>query len=194
LKRIVTTETELYDDERINIVYTGALYKKIRSPLQALKMFSRLIEEDKRIILHFYINGDCSPIVNNYCEKYPDNIINHGSVHTGFAKAAIISADLLLSIGNSDITQLPSKIFEYISTGNPVVHFYSNQDDPVISILSEYSNSCCIGNDESFIQQGEMKIRELIKNHGDKIEFEEVENIYYKATPRFIAKKIVEIL
>lgn len=194
LKRIVTTETESYDDDRINVVYTGALYKKLRSPLHALKLFSRLIEADKRILLHFYINGDCSSIVNCYCEKYTENIINHGSVPTNFAKAAIINAALLLSIGNSDITQLPSKVFEYISTGNPVVHFYSNQEDPVISILNDYNNSCCVGNDESSMQQGELKIRELIKNIGNKIEFKEVEKIFYIATPRFTANKIVELL
>ncbi|KGP75328.1 hypothetical protein JT05_11130 [Desulfosporosinus sp. Tol-M] len=194
LKRIVSTETVLYDNGRINVVYTGALYKKIRSPLHALKLFSRLIEVDKRILLHFYINGDCNSIVNSYCEKYPENIINHGSVPTSFAKAAIMNADLLLSIGNTDITQLPSKIFEYISTGKPVAHFYFNQDDQIISILSDYDNSCCIKIDESLLLQGELNLQELLRNVNKNIDFAEVQNIFYKATPRFTANKIVDLI
>ncbi|RID84738.1 hypothetical protein D1953_12800 [Peribacillus asahii] len=193
LKRITTMESKIFDPNRINIVYTGSLYKKLRSPLTALKLFTRIIEKDKRILLHFYINGDCSSIVNSYCELYPENIINHGSVPTGFAKAAIINADILLSIGNSDISQLPSKIFEYVSTGNPIVHFYSNLEDPVISILKQYNNSCCVSNAENLIEKNELNILELIKSSNNRIEFEEVENIYYKATPKYIANKIIEL-
>lgn len=194
LKRITSTEIVPYDCEKINIVYTGALYKKIRNPLYALKLFSRLIEVNKKIILNFYINGDYNSIVDSYCEKYPENIINHGSVPTNFAKAVIINADILLSIGNSDVTQLPSKIFEYISTGNPIVHFYSDKEDPVISLLNNYTNSCCVGNDDSLIQKEELKLQEMINNLGNNIQFNEVEKIFYKATPRFTANKIIELL
>jgi len=193
LKRVISNETIIYDCKRINIAYTGALYKKIRSPLYALKLFSRLIEKDRRILLHFYINGDCNSIVDSFCEKYPDNIINHGSVSTGFAKAAIINAQLLLSIGNSDITQLPSKIFEYISTGNPILHFYTDSKDQVIKILNQYSGSYCIKSDESSIKQEE-KVRKTLTNFGNKIDFNEVEKIFYNATPKFIANKIMELL
>lgn len=194
LKQVVSNENITYNRERVNIVYTGALYKKIRSPLNALKLFSNLINKDKRITMHFYITGDCNSIINSYCEKYPNNIINHGSVPTDTAKAAIISADILLSIGNSDVTQLPSKIFEYISTGNTIMHFYSKEEDPVITILSRYNNSYCIANDEEYTQQVESMVLERINNLEDKLDFDGVENIYSNATPKFTAKKIMDLL
>ena len=33
-------------------------------------------------------------------------------------------ADILVNIGNSIDNQMPSKIFEYISTGKPILNFY----------------------------------------------------------------------
>ncbi|MHB8129113.1 MAG: glycosyltransferase family protein [Mobilitalea sp.] len=193
LKKIVTTENMVYDNQRINIVYTGALYKKIRSPLYALLLLEKLIKKNNKITLHFYITGDCNSIINKYCDKYPDNIKNYGSVSTDMAKAAILSADILLSLGNSDVTQLPSKIFEYISTGNPILHFYSHNEDAVIGLLSRYINSCCISNSIDYNENIEKISLEKINNFGDKLEFNEVERIYIDASPKYIAKKIIEL-
>ncbi len=46
----------------------------------------------------------------------------------------------LLSIGNLNPTQLPSKVIEYISTGKPVVHFAEIENDPVIKIANDFDN------------------------------------------------------
>ena len=50
------------------------------------------------------------------------------------------SLHCLLSIGNLNPSQLPSKVIEYISTGKPVIHFVEIQDDPVLEIANEFSN------------------------------------------------------
>ena len=50
------------------------------------------------------------------------------------------SLHCLLSIGNLNPAQLPSKVIEYISTGKPVLHFVEIQDDPVLEIVEEFSN------------------------------------------------------
>jgi dimeric dUTPase (all-alpha-NTP-PPase superfamily) len=52
----------------------------------------------------------------------------------------VTSLHCLLSIGNLNPSQLPSKIIEYISTGKPVLHFVEIKDDPVLEIAKEFSN------------------------------------------------------
>ena len=52
----------------------------------------------------------------------------------------VTSLHCLLSIGNLNPAQLPSKIIEYISTGKPVLHFVEIKDDPVLEIAKEFSN------------------------------------------------------
>ena len=41
------------------------------------------------------------------------------------------SVHCLISIGNMNTHQLPSKVIEYLSTGKPVIHFAEVADDPV---------------------------------------------------------------
>ena len=46
----------------------------------------------------------------------------------------------LVSIGNLNTTQIPSKVIEYISTGKPVIHFCEVKNDPVKNIAKEFEN------------------------------------------------------
>ena len=62
----------------------------------------------------------------------------------------------LLSIGNKNAAQLPSKVIEYLSTGKPVVHFAEIGDDPVIEISKKYPNLLVISKEldkEEFIKK-----------------------------------------
>lgn len=191
LRRIATNKRIIYDNEKINIVYTGHLYKEIRSPEFVLKVLSKVVEKNKSVMIHFYIRGNCGQIVNSYCEKYPENIINHGLVPTDVAKAAIMSANILLSIGNKDISELPSKTFEYISTGKPVLHFFFSKEDPVVNILNQYGNSFCVEIDNQHVDFTASVVFGWIEKPREIIEFDEVEKMFYNATPQFTANKVV---
>ena len=194
IKKINVINSVQYDSKKINIVYTGVLYRKIRSPLKVLEFFENLIKKDNRIAMHFYVTGDCDFIIQEYSRRYPQNIICYGEVKSDIAKSAITNADILLSIGNTDVTQLPSKIFEYISTGNPVTHFYSEKEDPVIEILKRYKSSICVWNEDKYIENIETNILEIANNPGSKMRFDEIEDIYKDATPKYTADIIMELI
>ena len=81
------------------------------------------------------------------------------------------SIHCLLSIGNKNPSQLPSKVIEYISTGKPVIHFAEIENDPVIEISKRYSNLIVISKSsdkDQFIE----KLNNLTKNI-DKFSSEE---------------------
>ena len=50
------------------------------------------------------------------------------------------SSHCLLSIGNKNPNQIPSKVVEYLATGKPIIHFTEIDDDPVISLSNEFDN------------------------------------------------------
>ena len=52
----------------------------------------------------------------------------------------INSMHILLSIGNSNTYQLPSKVIEYISLGKPVLHFAEISNDPMYKFENLFSN------------------------------------------------------
>ena len=48
------------------------------------------------------------------------------------------NADFLINIDNTNMTQVPSKLFEYISTGKPIINFYFNDKSPSLVYLQRY--------------------------------------------------------
>ena len=47
---------------------------------------------------------------------------------------------VLLSIGNFNKYQMPSKVIEYISLGKPVLHFAEIEDDPLYNFNNLFDN------------------------------------------------------
>ena len=47
---------------------------------------------------------------------------------------------ILLSIGNFNKYQMPSKVIEYISLGKPVLHFAEIADDPLYNFNKLFDN------------------------------------------------------
>lgn len=186
IKEIRSKFIDSFDHTKLNIVYTGALYKGIRSPLKALEMISQLIDANSQVVAHFYIVGDCGAIVSKYSSRYPNNIINYGSVNTDIATHAIKYADILLSIGNTDVTQFPSKIFEYISTGNPIVHLCSNKNDPVKEVMQKYDAGCILFQDDLSYPEFEKSVM-MLHNNARKVSFAAIKHTYYDATPQYTA-------
>jgi len=124
-----------YNSHPINFGYFGVFTKGVRSP----KNFMRYFKDTEDIQLHWYVNDDSKSeiiIHNNDLDS-----IFHPLVERDEAlKLMANSLHCLVSIGNLNITQLPSKVIEYISTGKPVIHFCEVENDPVINISEEFDN------------------------------------------------------
>ena len=123
------------------IVYTGTLYRCIRNPRPALEFLSRLLDTYS---IHFYGHSDCDDILEEYSQIFPGHVISHGLVSHKEAVKAALDADILLSIGNAHTEMAPSKIYEQMSTGKPIIHFYSEVSDPCLPLLAEYNNALCV--------------------------------------------------
>lgn len=176
----------------IDIVYTGVIDKKVRPPFKMLKIISRMIESNYKMRFHFYVLGNCTDEITKYSRKYPDNILNHGRVESEIALLAIIQSNILLSIGNIDISLIPSKVFEYMSAGKPILHLYHSSEDRVISMLDEYGLGYCISQNDEI---SDSAIHDLVKfcneNRNSGLSFAEVQEKFYKASPKFISKLLI---
>lgn len=180
-------------DDFIHVIYTGVLDKEVRPPSFTLGIISKMIEKNSKLIFHFYILGNAIDEVSYYSKKYSKNIINYGQVESNVAIAKIKQSNILLSIGNTDISLVPSKIFEYMSSGKPIIHFYHSEKDKVISMLKDYElgycvDQCKIINDKEIDNLIEFCISK--KNYMKS--FEEVKETFYKATPQYISDIILK--
>jgi len=128
-------------DEKIRLVFTGTLNKKIRSAEYLLIVFKLLMETkiSKRLGLHFFGEiGDCLEQFIHYNYLIDKNIFIHGVVSRKKAIQAMHSADILINIGNKNPYQEPSKVIEYISTGKPIINIMTIRKDSSAILLEKY--------------------------------------------------------
>ncbi len=190
----LTKVNTFFDNNKINITYSGLLSKAVRSPKYVLRLFSNILKEHKNIVLHFYVIGNEVEVVNEYSKQFPNQIINHGWVKTEIVHQAMVNSSYLLSIGANDITQMSSKIFEYMSCGKPIIHTYVDKNDPANSILKKYPLAICIDQEDELIKDNIQKLEKfLVKNKKYLVEFEKVKRIFFNALPRYSADIIEKI-
>jgi hypothetical protein len=129
------SKTYNYNIEPIKIGYFGILTKGVRSPNEVLKYFQNL-----DYVFHWYTNPDSKNMIlqNNIDQNkhlFFDMVPRNEAL-----EIMVTSFHCLLSIGNLNASQMPSKVIEYISTGKPVIHFAEISNDPVIKISEKFKN------------------------------------------------------
>jgi glycosyltransferase involved in cell wall biosynthesis len=182
-----------YDKTKINIAYTGSLIQDIRNPEYTIKLFSIILKLNINIVLHFYIRGNCDFMINYFATQFPNQVRNYGGVATTVAHDVLQNADMLLSIGNADAIQIASKVFEYLSSGKPIIHISKKHDDPVNKILSFYGNAAIIMESISdSILDNAMSVMGFIQaNRDNKKSFQYISEIYPEALPVHSAQLIL---
>lgn len=122
-------------DTHVSMVFAGNFYSSIRNPEKMLEVLSGL---PKRYLIHLYGTG-CRSIVKAKMESFQDaKLVDHGEVLHEQCIKAIQDADFLINLSNTITNQLPSKVFEYMSSGKPIINFYYSEDDLGLKYLKKY--------------------------------------------------------
>ena len=128
----------------INMFFAGSMPKNIRNPRFILSVLQKVERPD----FHLYIAGtsyyqeELNNLAKNDSRVHLLGIIPHEQV-----LEMMNEADILLSIGNNLDCMIPCKIFEYMSTGKPILATYKHKSDPSIGYFGYYKNSLLL--DES---------------------------------------------
>lgn len=179
-----------YDNSKLNIVFTGSLIKAIHTPSNSFKSIIYAIKSMPKIRVHLYARGNCEEDIQIFQRQCPEQVIYHGSVDIETAHAAMKAADVLLSIGNSNIIQMASKNFEYVATGSPVIHFYYDKEDPANLLLNKMGNCLLLSQHDSPEYNGK-SIIEFLSSKPIKHTFEEVAELIPEALPETSAKLFI---
>lgn len=128
------------DPAPLRLVFVGTLYRSFRTPDFLLQLTRALDGAAGRPVeLHFYGDlHDCGPCFDAYPELLGKRVLLHGPVPRGDAYAAMLSADVLVNIGNDTEYQLPSKVVDYASTGRPVVNVVRTPTDSSARFFERY--------------------------------------------------------
>lgn len=175
------TSSKKHENGKIRLVYAGTLYRKLRNPEFLLKILVELSSKMK-IEAIFLGGGDCKDLLD-VAEKRSNSAVRYlGMQPHDIAMNYIASADVLLSIGNIESPMAPSKIYEYMSTGKPILHVYTYDKDPCIEPLMLYGNAICVKDTNE--NYNERMIDEFINNI-NMLDTDIVFKNFVKSTPKY---------
>ena len=188
------TETKKYDvvlnldDNYYNIIYTGTIDDNVRNPSAFLSTVDNLIKNYKIKIRMYFIGK-----INSKNIKESDNVFVIPSITPDVAESIINQDNIfLLNINNSITNMSPSKLIDYISTGNPIINVVKNEEDISEKILCKYDNHFSFRENESNIEEGIINFLENTK--GRKIEKDIIIDKYYEYTSEYVVKKIIDTI
>lgn len=103
----------------LRAVYAGALYLNIRNPKRMLEVMSKV----ENVKTELYTSGECDGIIKEY---EGGNIERKAMLpRPEYLKLIGEQTDILVNIANSITFMAPSKFFELLSTGLPIINFYT---------------------------------------------------------------------
>jgi len=117
-----------HDPKRVDWVFAGRFYPKIRTPDSLLKLFAAVRKSDSEREHSLHLYGDANGF-EGLVESPPPGVFWNGMVSREIALQALADADLLVHLGNTTRYQLPSKAVEYAMAMRPILNLSPQPDD-----------------------------------------------------------------
>lgn len=167
--------------DTVELLFVGTIPAHIRPPQYFMDLFSELKDENLRLTI--IGSSTCDEYLQDEARKDPRIKLIPFVSHED-ALNAMASADILINLGNNNVHMTPSKIFEYMSFGKPIISTAPIPDEPSIHYLEKYPNSCIV--DYSLpLEQNVEKVTAFIRNSRDKVVLaEDIAEQFYLNTPK----------
>ena len=160
-----------YENTPLKIGYFGAFTKSVREPNNYLINIANSLGDN--IKHEWYINEESkkyfSSIKDISFHQFLDILPRELAL-----KVMVDKIHILLSIGNFNKYQMPSKVVEYLSLGKPVLHYAEIVDDPLYNFEKLFANLKIIN---SKTTRNELEIYfEFIKENKLELNFKNFNN------------------
>lgn len=178
-----------FDSGYINILFGGVVADSFRSPEYVLKALAPLFESGEKIRIYF-MGTNNSAVLDEYINKYPQNVFFKEKVSAATALATMKNADVLLNISNTIDNQVPSKIFDYFALGKPVLNLQRIENCPAAEYFAKYP---LVYNLEEWKEADCREVKEFLqKARNEAVDFATVKELYKTATVEYVAEKMLE--
>ena len=182
-----TCDTEVPRSDKISILYAGALLKGYVDPKCLVKIIDRSFSDVE--LLFFCAGNAVNKLHKLSCAKEINGWVTRDDLNK-----SMLSAGMFLSIGEKTGRQMTSKLFEYMSYGKPIIHFYYSDFDIGKRTLEKYPLSICV-KVNSNINTERKKLRQFIADYANKqISHAQVTALYTTAQPQWTSDLMLSII
>lgn len=167
---------ELGETKKKYGVFSGGLLKDIREPEPVLSIFKKYFNDcntDCQLRIFTKIGGYYENALRKYEKETKYKIKCEGFISREELQGVLQNASFLVNIGNKVFEQTPSKIFEYMSYGKPIIHFYWDEKDTSIPYLNCYPNILMIDVNDS-LESNVSKISVFLCKRMESVRFEDL--------------------
>lgn len=172
---------KLIDKKKINIVYTGEIFSKLRDVRPFIKVINKLKVENNKLYeslnILFFGNIDDENIKNEL--SIISNVKVSNRIPYREALAYMVNADILLLFGNKNSKQIPAKIYDYFGCDGYVLVVLGDKNDPITDVVNNLDKCSIALNNEQEIYKSisELSQKILMGSKSNPIKEYEWENI-----------------
>ena len=191
----VTKRVINFDKSYINCVFLGDFYLGVENTDFIFRLFEKIIDQNKKVRLYTVGNlGDYQETVNSWEKKLGENYICHPRISQEESYNVMFDADVLVSMGHDSNNMCPSKIVDFITSGQPIVHIQKIKDCCGKKYLEKYPNKICIYQNEPLTDSRVQEIEKFIVNsvNKERIDYHIVNKLYSDFTMESLIDKIIE--
>lgn len=191
LKEVKIDSAVNNSDNAVNFTYAGSLDVSLRNPEFVFRFLSEI---DIEFTFHLYSFGNCQSIINRYKSVLGEKLQDWGKISSDLVPRTLIRTNILFTIGNNSDDEVPSKLFEYLSYGKPIVHFYYSDIDAYLKYLSNYKYALCIKMD-CITDEKKLEFVDFCKRYSNvNVDFEDVRKQYIECTPQYVANLFHDVM
>lgn len=180
----------LMDAGKCNLVYVGTLPGGIRSPEYLLKVFGRM--EGAQYQFWFVGTSDCAILNEAAARDSRIHVVGRCAHEVALQYEA--QADVLVNIGNSNPNMTPSKIFEYMSFGKPILSTMAVAGEPSRRYLEKYPLALVLDETEQDISRTAGEVTDFLAHSaGQRTDLTRIRETFYQNTPDALASFLEEL-
>lgn len=184
-ERILRTSTTVF--------YAGSFLKGYVPSKDMAKILEKVVPVVQNHF-EFCVMGDDLKSIKALAAKFPDKIRNNGTIPFKRVMEKIADVGFFISVAEIKGVQISSKIFTYISTGKPIIHFYYANNDINLHILKKYPLLCPINLKDSDKDKLVNKLISFLNIKHKIIDFDEIQTLFPDALPKFLVNNIISAL
>ena len=125
-------------NKTITMIFAGTLNTTYRNPAPLFEVIKELEKSGYNITLKLYAKGNCGSIIEEAKKSSKADIIMKGIIDKEQLLKEYQDADILVNISNHKLKATPSKVFELLSTGKPVLNIVHDKNDTTTSYFDKY--------------------------------------------------------
>lgn len=175
-------------DDKITLLFVGSLNRNVRNPQAFIGALKGL---DSNVHVELVGNIQCKEMFDELKSQYKDRLVFTSFVSHDELKEKYSQAHVLVNIGNLVSTMVPSKIFEYMSYGKPIVSTYDIEDEPSKKYLEDYPLALLLSSKDGAAENSRL-LQEFLSDAVNKnVPFETIKNRFYLNTPEAVVNQVL---